>query len=93
MPTAARTFRPRHRDTPHQDRRGTTTQRGYGTDWQRLRAAYIAEQPVCEACQRRASEDVDHIRPFRGHDDPRRMQWHNLQALCRACHNAKTRRQ
>lgn len=71
--------------------RGTSAQRGYGYRWQQLRARYLRAHPLCVACRRKgsvvAATDVDHIRPRSdgGSDDDS-----NLQALCHACHSAKT---
>ena len=34
--------------------------------------------------------EVDHIVPFKGKDDPLRLDETNLQSLCRPCHATKT---
>lgn len=74
--------------------RGTPTQRGYDSRWDALRNRYRAAHPLCEACWRRGvvrpMEDVDHVVPFTGLSDPRRLDPANLAALCRPCHHAKT---
>jgi 5-methylcytosine-specific restriction protein A len=48
-------------------RRGTTTQRGYGAEWRRLREQVIAASPACSVCGFTGSKDnplaVDHILP------------------------------
>ncbi len=69
--------------------RGSAAARGYGQRWRRIRDKYLAAHPWCVRCGARAT-DVDHIRPRRqgGSDDDS-----NLQALCHACHSAKTMRQ
>jgi 5-methylcytosine-specific restriction endonuclease McrA len=36
--------------------------------------------------------DVDHIIPFESIDDPRRLDWNNLQSLCARCHDRKSAR-
>jgi 5-methylcytosine-specific restriction endonuclease McrA len=41
---------------------------------------------------RRLGEDLDHIVPMDGPDDPRRLDASNTQWLCTRCHAAKTRR-
>jgi 5-methylcytosine-specific restriction enzyme A len=75
------------------ERRGTAAQRGYGGRWQRYRAMYLRSHPLCVACERAGittpATDVDHIVPRRagGSDEES-----NLQALCHACHSAKTGR-
>lgn len=71
--------------------RGSKKSRGYGYDWEKLAKAYRAQHPVCESCNEEPSYDVDHKIPFRSLDDPLRLAWENLQALCRRCHNRKTR--
>lgn len=75
--------------------RGSSSQRGYDSAWRKLRAWKINESPLCEICLRynrtRIACDVDHIEPFKGKDDPLRLDSRNTQSLCRACHNKKTR--
>jgi len=77
--------------------RGTRTERGYDNAWLRLRNAKLHEDPLCEHCLARGETEeaveVDHIRPFRGRDDPLRLDWANLQSLCAKCHKTKTLRQ
>jgi len=71
-----------------QDRRGTSSQRGYNARWQRLRALVLARDPVCRylACGR-LSTDVDHIIPkSKGGTDS----MDNLQGLCHEHHSLKT---
>lgn len=78
-------------------RRGTRQERGYGTDWERLRR-WFKTQPqsaLCRPCKakgliRAAGRDVDHIIPFDGLDDPLRLDPDNLQGICDDCHKAKT---
>ncbi len=67
--------------------RGTRHQRGYGKAWDKLRPHILRRDPMCQACHRAASTDVDHITPKSqgGTDDPG-----NLQGLCRPCHRSKT---
>ena len=68
--------------------------RGYGWSWQRQRRWLLAHEPLCRQCAQngavRLAVEVDHIRPKaqNGTDD-----LSNLQPLCRACHDAKTRRE
>lgn len=69
----------------------TTTQRGYGASWRRLRSIVLTEEPLCALCKRdgRVSEatEVDHITPkANGGTDAR----NNLQGLCKSCHAKKT---
>lgn len=70
--------------------RGSRQSRGYGRDWEILRAEYMRHvKRRCEECRRRGylaiADDVDHIIPIQ--DDPDlRLEWSNLQALCRQHH-------
>lgn len=83
------------RDAAHEQRRGSATARGYGSAWQRTRAAVLAEHQrawpgLCPGWQRPAhpSDDltVDHVIPKAlGGTDARE----NLQVLCRPCNSAK----
>ena len=67
--------------------RGTSTDRGYGADWRRIRNSYIAKHRTCEGCGQAPSYEVDHIVSKRrgGTNDES-----NLRALCQACHRRKT---
>jgi 5-methylcytosine-specific restriction enzyme A len=74
--------------------RGNSAARGYGRRWRELRAAVLAEQPLCASCagggRVEAATEVDHVVPrSRGGGD----EWSNLQALCKRCHSAKTARE
>lgn len=77
------------------EKRSNATQRGYGRQWRKTRAAHLAAEPLCRECKRNgqtvAASVVDHIVPHRGDralfDDPT-----NRQSLCATCHNRKTAR-
>lgn len=77
-----------------EDARPTAAQRGYGSMWQRARAAYLAAHPVCVDPYRAHGEReaaatvVDHIVPHRGDYE---LFWdsRNWQPLCRTCHGIK----
>ena len=71
-------------------RRGSPTERGYGTPWRRARKAVLRLIPYCVDCGHEGSADnpltVDHIVPLsRGgtHDDD------NLTTRCRRHNSAK----
>ena len=73
--------------------RGTSTQRGYGARWQKLRLMFLRSNPICadpfgvHVGEATPATDVDHIRPkSQGGTDA----WWNLQPLCRSCHARKT---
>lgn len=88
-----------HQDVKEQQRRGgltptprgTTTERGYGYRWQKIRKLVLARDPCCKICERQGrlavSTDVDHITPKSkgGTDD-----MGNLQGACHSCHSRKT---
>lgn len=102
MPDAPRTFRsnpPRKRNAGIKtwDDRKPAHERGYDWDWHKLRNNFIKQNPLCEHCERRRgklveAEEVDHIIPFDGLKDPLRLDWTNLQSLCKQCHRLKTLR-
>jgi 5-methylcytosine-specific restriction protein A len=75
--------------------RGTAAQRGYGSRWQRLRLAVLAERPLCEDCKLRnvvaEATEVDHI-DGKGPLGPRGYDLDNLRPLCKRCHSRKTAR-
>lgn len=73
--------------------RGSSTERGYDRAWQRLRRAFLAEYPLCMDCSPRVTvaTEVHHVRKVR--DYPQlRLEWSNLMACCRACHQIRTAR-
>ena len=77
--------------TRRPDRRGSAAARGYDETWRRLRAWHLAANPLCVYCRQAGrltlAEVVDHIDPFDGRNDPRRLDPGNLQSLCPTCHN------
>ncbi len=73
----------------YDDRRGSSTQRGYGYAWQQRRKKYIQAHPFCAKCPR-PTTDVDHVIPrMRGGSDDDS----NLQPLCSYHHKQKTARE
>lgn len=85
--------RQRDRDRARASQQGTSSQRGYGSKWRIIRAQFLSKHPLCCDPDRRhvgrveVATDVDHILPrARGGSN----RWENLQALCHACHSAKT---
>jgi 5-methylcytosine-specific restriction protein A len=68
----------------------SSTERGYGARWQRLRHHQLSTYPVCQIrthCDGALATEVDHIKPKAqgGTDEPT-----NLRSACKACHKAKT---
>ena len=70
--------------------------RGYTRAWQKARKKYLEAHPLCVECMKEGryvrATDVDHIKPHRG---DRSLFWDrsNWQALCKRCHDRKTRNQ
>ena len=64
-------------------------ERGYGSDWDDLSRRYRANHPMCEECLRHdrftAAREVHHVVPI-AVDPSRRLDWSNLMAVCRGCH-------
>lgn len=71
----------------HDERRGTSKERGYDARWRKLRAAHMAAEPLCRMCGHLA-DLVDHIVPIL--DGGAVLDDENLQSLCVACHASKT---
>ena len=58
--------------------------------WSRVRRAVLERDKFrCRSCGRSSRLEADHVVPLERGGDPWAMD--NLQALCRACHIAKTR--
>lgn len=79
------------------DHRESAARRGYGSRWTEYSRQFRRDHPLCATCltmQRRSpSTLVDHVIPVTGPDDPLFWDERNHQALCRACHAAKTARE
>lgn len=75
----------------------SSTARGYGADWRRVRAAVLAAEPLCRFCAAEgrvtAATEVDHVDAFHGLADPKRLDPANLRPLCQPCHRRRTARQ
>ena len=81
-----------------EQQRGTAAQRGYsGKAWQRARRIVLRRDPICKACMRAFSTDVDHWPDSRrdliaaGVKDPDAP--HRLRGLCHPCHSRETARE
>lgn len=85
-----------HRHSWHSRQAGkTTTERGYGQAWRKLRQQVMARDGyLCQVCKRQGrlteAQAVDHIinKASGGTDELT-----NLQAICHACHKAKTQKE
>lgn len=97
MPSRPPTYRPPGRDAAARRAadaaRGSSSERGYSSRWQRFRLVYLAEHPLCEVCKTagrvEAATDVHHI-DGRGPLGERGYDPANLESLCHSCHSKKT---
>lgn len=86
---------PRKRTTPRprEKHSKSTTERGYGWDWQCRRAAFLADNPLCQDCEAEnivtAATEVHHKRKIR-HAPELRLEEENLMALCSRHHQQRT---
>ena len=93
MPTLPSNHNPKSEVKGHEKYRGTTTERGYGHQWQKARIVFLHKHPICKLCADKGrvckAEAVDHIIPHKG---DRQLFWdrENWMALCIGCHNRKT---
>lgn len=101
MPTAAPAYRPPGYRPPEQrrneadKRRGSAWRRGYDKEWRALRKAFLAEHPYCE-CDEHQGKDgrmlaqvVDHRFSIEERPDLR-LEWSNLRAMTKRCHDRHT---
>jgi 5-methylcytosine-specific restriction protein A len=63
--------------------------RTYGRRWQKLRQAYLVAHPLCECGCDYPATVVDHRTPHNG-DLTLLLDWNNLSAMTKACHDRKT---
>lgn len=81
----------RARKKRHDQRRPSSTARGYDGEWRKLRAGFLREHPFCAFCGASA-EHVDHKVRHQG-VKALLLSWTNLQSLCAYCHNSVKQRQ
>lgn len=67
-------------------KRPSARERGYTSEWEKERAAYLSAYPTCKRCGDTATT-VDHVIPHKGNA---RLFWDrtNWQPLCTPCHNS-----
>lgn len=74
-------------------RRGSSSARGYGSDWQKVRLLALDREPLCRFCAAKGrvtpATEVDHIKPVTLRPDLR-LELSNLRPLCQSCHSALT---
>lgn len=77
------------------DDRKTSAQRGYGSRWQKARATFLRNHPLCADHEQRGhiviATVVDHIVPHRG-DQTLFWDTNNWQSLCKQCHDSHKQR-
>jgi 5-methylcytosine-specific restriction endonuclease McrA len=62
--------------------RPSSWERGYDREWRRLRRAFLMANPWCRPATQDLACEVDHRVPIQTAPD-RRLDWSNLQSLCR----------
>src|SRR5215207_7910959 len=87
----------RQSNRDYDDRRGSARQRGYTTKWDKARATFLRDHPLCRMCLAecpsivRAATVVDHIVPHQG-DQVLFWDTDNWQALCKHHHDKHKQR-
>jgi 5-methylcytosine-specific restriction protein A len=78
------------------NRRGSSRRRGYTTAWQKARASYLTQHPLCVFCEREgrvtAAAVVDHVEPHHG-DHEKFWDPDNWQSLCKRHHDSTKQRE
>lgn len=71
--------------------RGYDSHKRYGWQWRKLRAMFLAANPLCEMCKREGrftdATEVHHIKPL---SEGGTHDFENLMALCKSCHSRIT---
>jgi 5-methylcytosine-specific restriction enzyme A len=73
------------------EQRGSSTQRGYDSVWERFRAWFVRRHPICADCGIKPAKEVHHVRKLRDHPELRLAE-NNCMGLCKACHAIRTAR-
>jgi len=85
-----------HKSIPHKrydDKRGSSSQRGYNSKWRKARLSFLQNNPLCVQCNAEGRLTVanidDHIQPHKG---DMKLFWDstNWQPLCKHHHDVKT---
>ncbi len=81
-------------DQAHDQRRGTSQERGYDEQWRQYAKAYLHDHPLCVYCRESGIDEpstcVDHIKPL--HLFPHlKMEPTNHAASCVRCNAVKAR--
>lgn len=74
----------------YDERRGSSSQRGYNSRWQKARETFLRRHPLCKMCEAEGrltpATIVDHIIPHRG-DQALFWDTGNWQPLCKPHHD------
>lgn len=96
MPNAPKQFRPAGttKPAPYTDGRREAAHKFYNSaPWRKLRAWFLAVNPVCVKCKEQGryaeATHVDHVLSRERRPDLE-LDQDNLMALCRSCHSTKT---
>ena len=100
MPEQPAAFRPHGSPAPSRrafdQRRGSSTERGYDRAWRKVRLAFLQAHPLCLFCQNEGqitpAEVVDHIKTIEDRPDLR-LDETNLRSLCKSHHDSRTARE
>lgn len=60
--------------------------------WRRLRAAFLRAHPLCSDCEaggRVTASEIAHHKREVAHSPGQALDWGNLEALCKSCHNRR----
>lgn len=98
MPTRTKTLKPKRpkptkrvRYPEPANQRLSSTKRGYGYRWQKIRIAFLQQNPLCVMCQKeeviKPATVVDHIQPHKG-DQALFWDQNNWQPLCNPHHRS-----
>ena len=70
------------------DKRGSSSERGYDSRWQKLRLYKLAKDGLCERCETNGEVEkavlVHHIKPISSGGEA--LDYDNLMSLCTRCH-------
>lgn len=73
----------------------STSERGYGWDWQQASKRYLIEHPLCEDCldedRVTPAVEVHHVAKIK-HAPEKRLDPENMRALCEPHHDKRTAR-
>ena len=66
-------------------KRGTSAERGYNWTWHKVRNMKLAENPICECCEKNGKITIAVLVHHRDRN-PRNNMKNNLESLCGMCH-------